>query len=322
VVGEQSRASSEFVACSSPLDALVDDYLNECRARGLRTKTVQRSYAWPLRQLFLPWCASEGVSQAGELTRGLVNRWTVSLHETGGPRGPLRPASVLVYVVTVNRWLRWVHMQGETDKELRAQLPRLPKRVIEILTPAEVDRMIDTARTGRDKLLVRCLWQTGCRASELLHLRLDDLVEQGRHRFLRLLAPDLGGGAKGGRERLVPIPRLYPDLRRYVDRERPESYSDRLWLSLRRTPSGEYVPLELGGLEQLIRQLAQDAGIRKRVHPHLFRHSAVTHWLRKGMNPLQVANIVGHSSLKMIQAVYAHLDSADAYEALSRVLDT
>jgi integrase len=40
------------------------------------------------------------------------------------------------------------------------------------------------------------------------------------------------------------------------------------------------------------------------------------------MSPLQVANIVGHTSLAMIQQVYAHLDSADAYEALARVLDS
>jgi site-specific recombinase XerD len=317
----EERLRAIEVAPRNRLAVAVDEYLADCRARGLRSKTVQRSYAWPLRHLFLPWCEAEGVDDPAALTRGLVNRWTVSLHEQGGARGHLKPASILAYVEPVNRWLRWMHEQGEMEHRLKAHRPRLPKRVVEVLTPAEVERMVDTARNVRDRLIVRCLWQTGCRASELLHLRLGDVTVHDRRPALRLLAPDVGGGAKGGRERLVPIPHLAPELRRYIERARPESYSDRLWLSLRRTPAGEFVPLELGGLEQMIRQLAQDAGIKRRVHPHLFRHSAVTHWLRKGMSPLQVANIVGHSSLKMIHEIYGHLNVGDAYEALARVLD-
>jgi integrase len=304
----------------SSLADLLDEYLLDCRARGLRVKTVEQAYARPLRLLFLPWCDAEGVSEPAGLTPGLINRWTVSLHEVGGRQGPLKPASIRAYVVNVNRWLRWLQRRGQLNERLEAHKPRLPKRVVEILTPAEVARMEDAARNTRDKLLIACLWQTGCRASELLQLRTDDLVERGRHRFLRLLSPDLGGGAKGDRERLVPVPHLYTRLRRYADRERPDVDSDRLWLSLRRAPRGDFVPLELSGLEQVVKALALDAGVRKRVHPHLFRHSAVTHWLRRGMSPLQVANIVGHSSLTMIQQVYAHLDSEDAYAALAKVL--
>jgi integrase/recombinase XerD len=70
----------------------------------------------------------------------------------------------------------------------------------------------------------------------------------------------------------------------------------------------------------MIRDLGEQAGIRERVHPHLFRHSAATYMLQRGMNPLLVAQILGHSSLAIIQSVYAHLTPNDAHQALMEVL--
>ncbi len=61
----------------------------------------------------------------------------------------------------------------------------------------------------------------------------------------------------------------------------------------------------------MIRFLARTAGIRKRVYPHLLRHSFVTEMLRRGMNTIHLARVVGHSSLKMINEVYEHLQATE-----------
>jgi len=57
-------------------------------------------------------------------------------------------------------------------------------------------------------------------------------------------------------------------------------------------------------------------GIKKRVYPHLFRHSFATWALGQGMNPVQLKDILGHSTLAMITNVYSHLAPEDAYAAL------
>lgn len=310
----------EIVHPRLPLEDLFHDYLDDCRARGLRTRTVEQAYSWAIRTLFLPWCAERGVTGPDELTPALINRWTAELHARGGPKGKLAPASILAYVEQVNRWLRWVHAQGEMPNRLQAHRPRLARRVLPVLSPEEVTRMADAAKSQRDRLIVQLLWEGGLRASELLHLRLDDVVEQRRQGYLRVLAPEFGGGAKGGHERLVPIPKAYRPLQRYIQSQRPEADSDRIFLSLRRDRHGQFVPLELNGLEQVVRNLAADARIGRRVWVHLFRHSAATRMLKAGMNPLLVAKVLGHTSLAMIERVYSHLDMTDAYEALARVL--
>jgi site-specific recombinase XerD len=70
----------------------------------------------------------------------------------------------------------------------------------------------------------------------------------------------------------------------------------------------------------MIRNVGQIAAINKRVYPHLLRHSFATWQISRGMNPIQLAQILGHSSLTMIQAVYSHLSPGDAYEAMLKTL--
>ena len=65
-----------------------------------------------------------------------------------------------------------------------------------------------------------------------------------------------------------------------------------------------------------VRNVAREAGIERRVWLHLIRHSAITQMLRRQVSPIMVAQIVGHSSLEMINRVYAHLSKDDAYEAM------
>jgi integrase/recombinase XerD len=88
----------------------------------------------------------------------------------------------------------------------------------------------------------------------------------------------------------------------------------------RRNPQGEYAPLQPSGVLQLLRGDAERAGINRSVHPHLLRHSFATEALRRGMNPIQLAQILGHSGLRMIEQVYAHLNAVDGYDAVMRML--
>ena len=57
-----------------------------------------------------------------------------------------------------------------------------------------------------------------------------------------------------------------------------------------------------------------------RLHPHLFRHSFATEALRRGMNPVQLGQLLGHGGLRMIEQVYANLNAADGYGAVMKML--
>jgi site-specific recombinase XerD len=70
----------------------------------------------------------------------------------------------------------------------------------------------------------------------------------------------------------------------------------------------------------MIGSLGEQARIGKRVYPHLLRHSFATYFLQQGGSPLDLAKILGHSSLAMITSTYAHLSDTDSDRAMMRVL--
>lgn len=198
---------------NSSLSGLVEDYLADARARGLSSKTLRGGYGFILQQVLLPWCDRAGITTAAQLDNRALNRFTSELLELGGKRGTLSRYTVDTYVRNVNLFLRWCQVEGEIA-DVRAQGPKLPKRVLEVLSREEVDRLEDVATTERDKVIIRLLADSGIRASELVGLRMGDLREQGRDRFVRVRG-------KGARERLVPVqPQLHRRLLK-VTRGRP-----------------------------------------------------------------------------------------------------
>ncbi len=301
-----------------PLERLVEDYLADCGARGLSPKTIRMSYGYPLQRVFLPWAAAAGIIQPEQLTTGLLNRLSADLQSTGGRRGELSRASVWTYMKAIKRFLDWANdpKGGAAKIEATANLPRLPKRPeLDILSREEIQRIKEAADNQRDSLIVRLLADTGIRVGELVGLRVGDMVESGREHYIRVR------GKTGPRQ--VPItPATSRRLRQYIDRVRQQDAGgERIFLSRRRSiRTGDYEPLTESGVQQLVRDLAEKAGIKKRVHPHLFRHSAATYMLQRGMDSLLVAQILGHSSLAMIQRVYQHLSDSDRHQALIAVL--
>jgi integrase/recombinase XerD len=159
-----------------------------------------------------------------------------------------------------------------------------------VLSREEIQAIEDVAGNERDKLIIRVLADTGARVGELLGLRLNDLVERDRNHYLRVRG-------KGYKERLIPIPRLWRRPLRFIERGRPkDADSAYIFVSLRRDRrTGGYELLPKSGVEQLVRVRAEQAGVRKRVYPHMLRLSYATGALYHGMNPIMLAQVLGHS---------------------------
>jgi len=310
-------------ASTNTLALLVDDYLAHLKSKEVSHRTIDW-HLWTLTRVLLPFCAKHKITEPAQLTLRLLERLQSELLERPNMHTgkPLSRASVRTYMRSIGHFLRWAGREGEQVPVAPAPV-RVPKPARDRLSREEIQRLEDAARNERDKLLIRISADTGVRLGELIHLNVDDLVEVDRKRFLRIRHRQYGGGAKGESARLVPIPRLWSRLKRYIDRTRPkDSDSRRIFLSQARHPkSGRHEPLEERGVQLFISSLAQDV-LGKRVHPHLFRHAFVAWTLRQpGMSTVIVARTLGHSSTAMVDRVYSEMvGSDDAYEALSRAL--
>ena len=294
---------------SSALAESIAEYLDDAAARA-RRRTVE-IYETVLLKHLLPWAQRDGIDQADQLTQRAVSRWMGYLrndHRTAKGT-PLSEESVKTYARTVNSYLKWL------TSDARAQAPVPKRRLLEVLSRNEMDRLELAATTERDKLLIRLLADTGARLGEALALRESDVMQRDRREHVVRLRGKTG-------ERLAPISaELYRRLRRYLEHSRPAGYDgDRVFVGLHRVRSGGYQTPGRGTIEAMFREAAVRAGIKRRVHPHLLRHSALTHLLRRNVNPLLVAQIAGHSSLEMIRSTYSHLTISDAHRAVMAAL--
>jgi integrase/recombinase XerD len=181
------------------------------------------------------------------------------------------------------------YVTKEVRRTLGVTRIKVRKRVIQRLSRDEEQRLIQIAYrdNGERGLLIKTLFQTGARVSEFVNIKVED--------FFLDEAMILITKGKGNKSRYVPLlPELAYELRTYLgtrmagylfETNRHFSYSPRR-------------------IQQIVKATAAKAKIKKRVYPHLLRHSVATTLLERGMPIEQIQKFLGHAKLETTQ-VYA-----------------
>jgi len=166
-------------------------------------------------------------------------------------------------------------------------------RTPRVLSPDEVARLIDAAGTLQARAILMALYSTGMRRSELVHLRVEDIDSE------RMIIHIHKG--KGGKDRDVPLcPRLLETLREYWRWKKPKT-----WL-FPGQPRAEGRHLTDKAIWHVCNNAARHAGIKKRVSPHMLRHSFATHLLEDGADLATIQVLLGHADLEAT-SIYLHL---------------
>jgi len=196
----------------------------------------------------------------------------------------------------------------------RAIALKAPRKLPRILTPAEMQAILDACTRLRDRFFFALLHESGCRAGEALGLRHEDIAAAECE--ITIVARENANGARaksGGRT--VPVGpdliRLYAD---YLHGEYGACPSDYVFINIWAEPKGRAWSY----------QAAYDLVLRLRARtgtdfdPHWCRHSAATRWLRDGVPIEVVSALLGHSSVAVTSSVYGHLTAGDARAALEK----
>jgi integrase/recombinase XerD len=166
-------------------------------------------------------------------------------------------------------------------------------RTPRVLSPEEVARLIEAAGTLQARVILMALYSTGLRRSELVHLRVEDIDSE------RMVIHVHKG--KGGKDRDVPLcPRLLETLRDYWRWKKPKT-----WL-FPGQPRAEGKHLTDKAVWHVCNNAAYYAGIKKRVSPHMLRHSFATHLLEDGADLATIQVLLGHADLEAT-SIYLHL---------------
>jgi len=280
------------------LSEAIASFLNELASLRLASPATVRAYAVDLRQ-FLAFAGDRPIA---EIDRRLIEDWLVQLRA----QKRLAPATLARKRAAVASLFDALARRGEQLREPTQEvpLPKLPARLPRHLPAAQLRAAIEKARAQgawRDAAILALLYGCGLRVGELVGLELSSL--------------DLGSGTvrvrgKGGKERIVPMPRTTEALvRAWLDR-RPAAATPALFLNRR---SG---PLSARSVQRIVKRWLFVAGGDCSATPHRLRHSFATHLLAAGADLRELQELLGHASLATTER-YTALDR----EALRRIYD-
>jgi len=224
--------------------------------------------------------------------------------DRAGPR-PASPATIHRKSACLRSFYRHLRRDGllDTDPTATLSAPRRTRRLPQVLTRGEVEKLLSQPRGTepaalRDRALLELMYACGLRASEAIGLELMDVdIEECV----------LRARGKGSKERVVPIGQAaIGALRPYVGRGRPAlvrgSAEAHLFVNFR---GGG---LTRQGLYKIVRRHALTAGLADRMSPHTLRHTFATHLLAGGCDLRSVQEMLGHADVSTTQ-LYTHLSS-------------
>jgi integrase len=206
------------------------------------------------------------------------------------------------------RWLKNKSLEGdypEIVKWIKVKMKRNNQKVPEqILTKEEIELLASKASNLRDKALVLALYETGCRVSELLSMKIKDVAFDQYGCYI------LVSGKTGWRR--VRIIEYSKDFLKWLDahplKNDREAY---VWVSLENFRE----VISPNAVNSLLKRLARIAGVSKPVHPHAFRHARATH-LAKQLPEAVMKEYFGWTMDSRMASVYYHLSGKDVDEAL------
>ena len=215
------------------------------------------------------------------------------------------------FKVAIKRFYKWLKGKDEEFPEvikwlkpkLRNEKHKLPE---ELLTVEEVEKLANATTNSRDKALILVMYESGCRIGELLYLKLKNVQFDNYGGVL------LVNGKTGSRRvRIIAsIQVLSQWLHEHPDKDNPNAP---LWPS--RLGRYEPIPVSYPSILAMLDRARKASGVKKRIYPHLFRHSRATALASK-LTEAQMKEYFGWTQCSDMAAIYVHLSGRDVDSTL------
>ena len=256
------------------------------------------AYGSDLNQFF-EWFDKCGAGSLSAIDLPMLSGYLAHLHERG-----LSSTTVARHLVSIKMFFRYLLLEGvirESVVDLISS-PKLWQHLPHVLSPDMVNRLLAAPEGAdrfmlRDRALLALLYATGCRASEVVHLKLRDVhLDESYCRCV----------GKGDKERLVSLnPVANRALQAYLTHERPllaaRADAEELLIS----KSGRSLTRIM--VWSLVKKYARRVGASDKVSPHTLRHSFATHMLAGGAEIRALQELLGHASIATTQ-IYTHVE--------------
>ncbi|GAA0825193.1 tyrosine-type recombinase/integrase [Clostridium tertium] len=281
--------SRETALTTSDLEAKINYFLATKKLEGLSPRTL-RNYEYILRKL-----QNTFYKPASTITTADIKMLMYAEAEKK------LASSLNTFMTPIRLFFQWMQNEEFIIKNPCAGIKPMkePKRMRKPLTEEQVETLRDTMLTRREKAILEFFLSTGCRLSEGLDVKINDID------FTNKTLLVIG---KGNKERRVYFTeRCKRALLNYLNARKDTS--EYLFI----TDVKPYRKLSQRGMQRIVNAMKIKSGLDEKVKltPHIFRHTFATQALKSGMKPEIIQRILGHEDVGITLKVYAKLDQSD-----------
>lgn len=269
----------------------ISEYLESLEIeRGLSENTIQ-AYRRDL-YYFADFLQSYNIDSSKDVKRNHINYYIKNLYDN-----KYTPASITRKIASLRGFFKWMlaNEKISQDPSLGIEQPKLSKRLPKVISPAEIEDILQNHLNDTEKVIMELLYGAGLRVSELVNLKVSDIDLNAK--YLRCFG-------KGSKERIIPI----GDKAKHAIKV----YLKHRELYLKRNRSEEKRLLVKENGSSVSRQdvyvfiRKQGEHLAKHISPHTLRHSFATHMLENGADLRVVQELLGHSDVSTTQ-LYTHV---------------
>lgn len=281
------------------------EYLEIEKGRSLHTVTNYDHYL----TRFLEYSK---VTDPKKLTEEMVREYRLWLNRQPGTKvgrqvDTLKRKTQNYYLIALRAFLKFLRKRGiESLNPERIELAKVPERSLDLISPAELDRLMKGPDTNtltglRDSAMLELLFSTGLRVSELCALSQED-VDLSRDEF--------SVRGKGDKVRVVFLSDTAREAIRAYLKARKD-FDDAMFVQYGKNAAQDAVKnkdlrLTTRSVQRIIKKYATIAGITRKVTPHVIRHSFATDLLSNGADLRSVQALLGHAHIGTTQ-IYTHV---------------
>lgn len=280
------------------MEEFLKEYLTILRYEKNLSENTTSSYKNDLKK-FLTFLTESNVKDFNDVSATIIAKFFEE------QRSGVDSATSARYMSSIKGFFRFLENNSYIEKNPTDKLSPVKKgrKLPTVLTLPEIEMILNAPNTSdttglRDKAILETFYSSGLRVSELINLKINDLFFDDE--IIRVLG-------KGSKERIVPIgSSAVKWVKEYLTRSRP--YLEK------KTKSQNFVFLNKRGTKlsrmwiwKIFDHYAKEAGLKKEIHPHIFRHSFATHLLEGGADLRAVQEMLGHADISTTQ-IYTHVD--------------
>lgn len=290
------RISRENRKDRRSLQRSVDTFLTAKKIDGLSPKTLKN-----YREMLAAFVTAVD-KPAARITTDDIRGYIGQLAARG-----LRDSSIQTHINTLRSLFAWLELEDAIKRNPMRKIKSLKIDRLSArrpLEPEEMERLRDGCKTYKERALLEFLASTGCRLSETVGIQVNQVDWQRR------CVTVLG---KGHKERMVYFSvRAKLMLQEYLSKRKGGT-------ALFASSRAPYAPMSPRAVEKALQRIGERAGVARRVHPHILRHTFATEALRGGMDLTIIQRLLGHTDPKTT-LIYAELQPEAIRYAYEKII--